>query len=160
MKTFLIASAIAVSLLSTGCSTIVSKSDYPVSISSSPEGANFTITNKNGIKVHSGMTPSTVVLKASSGYFSGESYTLTFDKYGYPTKIYTINSSVDGWYFGNILFGGILGMLIIDPATGAMFTLPEKISVSLNENKNKSLKLMNINDLSEEDILNLVKLTD
>ena len=33
--------------------------------------------------------------------------------------------------FGNILFGGIIGLLIIDPITGAMFKLPEKADASL-----------------------------
>jgi len=30
---------------------------------------------------------------------------------------------VNGWYFGNILLGGLIGMLIVDPATGAMYRL-------------------------------------
>ena len=53
--------AIALStLITTGCSSIVSKSDYAVAISSAPEGASFVVTNKSGQTVESGVTPSTV----------------------------------------------------------------------------------------------------
>jgi hypothetical protein len=30
---------------------------------------------------------------------------------------------LNGWYAGNILIGGIVGLLIVDPATGAMYKL-------------------------------------
>jgi hypothetical protein len=40
---------------------------------------------------------------------------------------------VSGWYFGNLLFGGVIGMLIVDPLTGAMYNLtPEKIEQSMS----------------------------
>lgn len=36
---------------------------------------------------------------------------------------------MNGWYIGNLLFGGIIGLLIVDPATGAMWTLiPRKLT--------------------------------
>jgi hypothetical protein len=39
---------------------------------------------------------------------------------------------VDGWYFGNLLFGGLIGLLIVDPATGAMYKLePNEINCNL-----------------------------
>jgi hypothetical protein len=79
------------------------------------------------------MTPETVTLNASSGFFKGETYTLILNKDGFDQRTIEIQSSVDGWYFGNILLGGWLGMLIIDPATGAMFKLPENANASLNE---------------------------
>lgn len=42
---------------------------------------------------------------------------------------------MDGWYFGNILFGGLIGFLIVDPATGAMYTLkPDTLNVHLVSN--------------------------
>ncbi len=45
-----------------------------------------------------------------------------------------IDSSLSGWYIGNLLFGGIVGLLIVDPATGAMWKLPENTSTSLTKN--------------------------
>jgi len=119
--------------LITGCSSIVSESMYPVSITSSPTQSNFVLQNRAGVTVHSGRTPETVVLNASSGFFKGETYQLIFKRDGYDEKTIEIQSTVDGWYFGNILLGGLIGMLIIDPATGAMFKLPQSADAQLNE---------------------------
>jgi hypothetical protein len=56
---------------------------------------------------------------------------------------YPITSKIDGWYFANIVFGGLIGMVIVDPATGAMFKLPDAASVSLDEKESKQSKLNN-----------------
>jgi len=145
-----------------GCSSIVSKTDYSVAIASTPDAANFVINNKKGQKVHSGVTPATVTLKSSSGYFSGESYTIVFNKEGYPEKTFTMKSSVDGWYFGNILFGGLIGMLIVDPATGAMYNLPKRVDVSLDqstsESQQKEITVATIDSLTIEERARLVKI--
>ena len=119
--------------LVSGCSSIVSESKYPVSISSNPSQADFVLQNRAGVDVHSGRTPTTITLNASAGFFKGETYKLILNKDGYDEKIIEIQSTIDGWYFGNILFGGILGMLIVDPATGAMFKLPENADAQLSE---------------------------
>ena len=49
---------------------------------------------------------------------------MTFSKEGYEEQSQTLQSSMDGWYWGNFLFGGLIGMLAVDPATGAMYKLP------------------------------------
>ncbi len=116
-----------------GCASIISGSNSPVRIASTPEQADFTITNEDGIKVHSGKTPSTVMLENSAGYFDGERYSIGYSKDGYNPQTAILDSGVNGWYFGNLIFGlsSVLGFLIIDPATGAMFDLPDDSSVSL-----------------------------
>jgi uncharacterized protein YceK len=148
-----------VSVLS-GCSSIVSKSDYAVAISSSPESANFTVTDKQGRQIHSGLTPETITLSSSSGYFSAASYTIKFTKEGYPDKVFTLRSDLDGWYIGNIVFGGLIGMLVVDPATGAMYRLPERIDVSLGRSISsyipEKLTIAAIDDLSEDQRSRLV----
>lgn len=111
----------AVITLLSGCASIVSKTTYPVSITSSPPEEKFVIKNESGVTIHSGKTPQSVMLKSGNGFFDGASYTVEFA----AGNILTINSSLDPWYFGNILFGGLIGMVIIDPATGAMWELPE-----------------------------------
>lgn len=155
MKTHILAMILAVGL-TTGCSSIISKSEYAVTVSSSPDAANFTITNKAGQKVQTGVTPSTVTLKSSSGFFQGETYTINLTKDGYSPKTYTLSSSIDGWYFGNILFGGVIGMLIIDPATGAMYNLPSRADISLDAKtssikKEQSFIIATIDSLTEEE---------
>lgn len=107
-----------------GCASIVSKSEYPVTISSKPEGTEITITNRSKETVFTGRTPTTVTLKAGAGFFKGEKYTVTFKKEGYAPHTAQIERGVDGWYIlGNIVFGGLIGWFIVDPATGAMWTL-------------------------------------
>ncbi len=119
--------------LVSGCSSIISENKYPVSISSTPSQADFTLQNRDGKDVHTGRTPATVTLNASSGFFKGETYKLILNKEGYDEKTIEIQSTIDGWYFGNILIGSLIGLLIIDPATGAMFKLPEKADAQLNQ---------------------------
>jgi len=154
----LVSSVTLVAVLS-GCSSIVSKSDYAVAISSSPESANFFVTDKYGQEIHSGLTPETITLSSSSGYFSGASYTIKFTKEGYPDKVFTLRSDIDGWYFGNILFGGLIGMLVVDPATGAMYNLPERVNVSLGNPVSympENLTIASIDDLTEDQRARLV----
>lgn len=148
--------------LVSGCSSIVSDSKYPVSISSNPSQANFVLQNRAGVDVHSGRTPATVTLNASSGFFKGETYKLILNKDGYDEKTIEIQSTIDGWYFGNILFGGILGLLIIDPATGAMFKLPERADAQLNETimatSDASLTIAMLSAIPENQRSDLVKI--
>jgi len=161
MKKKLIVAALTMSIMS-GCSSIISKSDYAVAINSNPGGAAFVVTNKAGQKVQSGVTPSTVTLKSSAGYFKGETYTVVLNKEGFSEKTYTLTSSIDGWYFGNILIGGLIGMLIVDPATGAMYNLPDRVDISLDQelaNKSpNSLTIATLDSLTQEQRELLVKI--
>lgn len=119
-------------VLSQGCASIVSKSDYPVNITSEPSNAAVTVSNKKGEEVFTGMTPTTVTLKAGAGYFSGQDYTVTLEKDGYPARTAKIKRGFDGWYLGgNIVFGGLIGWLVVDPLTGAMWKL-EDLHVDLS----------------------------
>jgi len=123
--------ALPVIALLVGCASILSDNVYPVNIASNPDGAYFTVTNRSGAEVRSGTTPQVIELKASSGYFKKESYDIVISKDGYQDYSYTLTSTVDGWYWGNILIGGLIGMLIVDPATGAMYKLPEDVDATL-----------------------------
>lgn len=156
-----IAAAAFCGFFMSGCASIVSDSSYPISLKSAPDTANFTITNRSGAVVHSGVTPSVVTLKANAGYFKGERYLITFKKEGFGEKTFTLTSSLDGWYWGNILFGGLIGMLIVDPATGAMYKLPQDVSINLDANttasNNQILTIASFDSLTEEQKAKLVK---
>lgn len=128
MKGILIAASIAATA---GCASIVSDSDYPVSVASYPAGAKFEVRNEKGFVVSNGVTPGQIMLKAGAGYFDGETYTITYLKEGHAGQTMVLDSELDGWYWGNILFGGFIGMLIVDPASGAMYKLPSHVSASL-----------------------------
>jgi len=114
-------------LFSTSCATIVSKSTYPVSINSEPSGADVTIANSDGHTVYTGRTPAFIQLESSKGYFQREEYLITFQKEGYETTLQPITTRIDGWYWGNLVFGGVLGLLVVDPITGSMFKLDREI---------------------------------
>lgn len=132
MRLLQAAVSLCIALSLGGCASIVSDSKYPVSITSSPSGAAYQINNEKGVFVHSGVTPDQVILPAGAGYFDGERYQITFKKDGYNGSTSIVNSGLNGWYWGNILFGGIIGMLIVDPATGAMYKLPAGTYASLS----------------------------
>ena len=55
-----------------------------------------------------------------------EEYTITFAKDGYVQKTVHISAELDGWYIGNLLLGGLPGMLIIDPLSGAMYKIADE----------------------------------
>ncbi len=164
LKNYFAALFVILAFLVVGCASIVSKSSYPVAINSSPDQADFTIVNKHGEVIHSGKTPATVTLKSGCGYFSGEEYHVTFKKDGYATNTTTISSSLDGWYIGNIVFGGLIGILIVDPATGAMWKLPPSVSASMYEddaasnNPEKSLYIISYNNIPDSEKANLIRI--
>jgi len=113
------------------CATVVSKSSYPVSFTSNPSGCKVVVRNDKGAVVHQGVTPSSAVLSARGGYFKPASYTVDFSKSGRPAQSIQLTATLDGWYFGNLLVGGLIGMLVIDPSTGAMWSLPENVTANL-----------------------------
>ena len=84
----------------------------------------------------------TVTLNRGAGYFKPEIYTIKFDKEGYESKEVVVTGQVNGWYFGNIIFGGlILGMLIVDPNTGAMYSLStDKVDEALARCRRQDLE--------------------
>jgi hypothetical protein len=147
----------AIATLLPGCASIVSKSSNAVYIRTDPAGAQVTITDKKGNEVFKGKTPTTVTLRAGAGFFSKAEYQVRFNKQGFSEKIVPVNYRLNGWYFGNIVFGGLIGFLIVDPATGAMWkikdpvvaeSLEKEISTTLPTSSVPTLKIVDIKDLS------------
>lgn len=153
-------------LFATSCASIVSKSSYPIAINSTPSEAKISITDKKGIEIYTGQTPANLKLKAGSGFFGKARYQVKFEKEGYDTKTVPVEFELDGWYFGNILLGGIIGMLIVDPATGAMWKLETEfinetlIQSTASLENNKELKVYALNDIPTEWKEHLVKIEE
>ncbi|HOV63617.1 MAG TPA: hypothetical protein PLG43_07025 [Spirochaetia bacterium] len=119
-----------------GCATIVKGSDETVSFQSEPEGAAISVYDADGFMVAEGITPITIPLPKGSGYFQAAKYRIVFETPGYAKKEIWIKGSLEsGWYIaGNFLIGGILGWLIIDPLSGAMWTLkPATVNARLDK---------------------------
>lgn len=154
---------LAILALTPGCASIVSKSSYPVTFSSNPSEAEITVTNCKGRLYATGVTPLTLTLKSGSDFFTREEYSVTFSKTGYETMTVPVTFSIDGWYFGNILLGGLIGMLIVDPATGAMWKVDmEYYNVTLRangaRNERASLSILDIDGLDDETRSHLVRI--
>jgi len=108
-----------------GCASIVGKDLFPLTINSNPDGAKIVVKDEHGRAVFSGQTPTTVSLNAGESYFHAKEYTITFSKEGFADQQAVVKATISGWYFGNILFGGLIGFLIVDPITGKMWKLPD-----------------------------------
>jgi hypothetical protein len=116
----------------TGCATIVHGGPRSISVASTPPGATVSIYDRSNVLVETNSTPFVAKLDPKYGYFTAQSYRLVFEMPGHAPAEVKLESSLSGWYFGNLLFGGIIGMLIVDPLTGAMYNLaPDKIEQSL-----------------------------
>jgi hypothetical protein len=111
--------------LLTGCASIVSTNRYSVPVHGSPEGATVTVTDRRGNEVMRSTTPTVLPLSSENGFFVPATYRLNITKSGYAPVSRQVDANLNGWYLGNFIFGGVLGLLIIDPATGAMWRLDE-----------------------------------
>lgn len=118
-----------------GCASIIGKGvPQLVTINSNPTDAVLKIEDaRTGSTIYLGKTPYTATLARGGGYFKSGKYMVTVEKDGYQTSQFVIDGSPNGWYLGgNLIFGGLIGWLIVDPSTGAMWTLsPESINAEL-----------------------------
>lgn len=165
MKTCNTIAACATSLLMCNCATIFGgASNRDVLVRSNPEGAKVTVTDKKGQLVHQGVTPTTVSLRRSSGFFVPASYKLNFKKKGCPDQTVDLKAEINPWYFGNIVFGGLIGILIVDPATGAMWTLDKEYAAELGSgvasNQGSDMRIVERSQMPAKWEKHLVSLSD
>ena len=102
------------------CATITKDDSQPVSFSSEPQGADVSL---NSISV--GTTPTTVMVKRKMGKTM-----VTYSKEGYRTQTFPLDKSVAGMTFGNIIFGGLIGVGV-DVATGKATNYQDSVHVKL-----------------------------
>lgn len=115
-----------------GCASIINQGKKEVKVASNPPDAKVTVYDDGGAVVQTAQTPATLKLKRGSGYFQGANYRLAVEKTGYKPAEVLLKPEVTGWYWGNFGFGGIIGFVAVDPATGAMWTLhPDDVTVQL-----------------------------
>lgn len=121
MKRLLAAIAIAATL--TGCSTVMNSRYTDVTVTSATPGTTYTVTDEDGQQVHSGTTPEHVTLDAAAGFFDGQTYQVV---YGTGETV-ELDSHTTGWYWLGFCISVVSG-LMVDPATGDMWTLPGEVS--------------------------------
>ncbi len=108
-----------------GCASIVSGTRQEINFSSSPSNASVAIKTTNGMVLHNVTTPAVLALKRNQNYI------ISVNLPGYQETQAFINRDLNGWFLGNIIFGGLLGV-VIDVADGAMWRLtPDQVYVQL-----------------------------
>ena len=92
-----------------GCASIVKGRNQEVTFKSEPDGA--TVTTGAGRTL--GKTPMTILLEKQNAAQS-----ITFEKEGYKSQTIAMTTTMSGWFFGNIVLGGLIGSTT-DGVTGA-----------------------------------------
>jgi len=122
----IITTALTLSMLA--CGTIMQGSKQQVGISSNPSNADVTIDSQS-----KGTTPVTVDLKRK------DSHMVRLELDGYEPYETTLTRKTSGWVWGNIVFGGLIG-LAVDAAAGGMYKLtPEQISAEFRESQDSKI---------------------
>jgi hypothetical protein len=114
MKKTIISCSLVVTLLMSSCATIVSGSKQNVKFTSNPSTATIFID-----EVEVGKTPFEIKLARK------REHSVMIKLEGYQTYETKLTKKFNGWFVGNILIGGLIG-IIVDPITGAMYNLTPK----------------------------------
>ena len=129
MKAFVVVTLCLVQIFSVGCASIVHGTRQDVTIDSDPPGA--TVTSRR--------LPSQAVTPANLSLKRKYEYEFQIEKPGYKTEYVLVEKNIAGWFWGNILFGGIIG-IIVDMNNGAGYKLePEDVFVKLQPEGKKGV---------------------
>jgi len=110
-----------------GCASIFKGTNQSVSVQSTPSAAKVVVTTAPGdAPVFEGTTPAQFSVKKT------KEYKVTVKLAGYkPATSMISHDGIETWFIGNLICGGLLGM-VIDYADGAMWKLaPNQINVTL-----------------------------
>lgn len=127
--------------LLTGCATIVGDDRASLPIKSTPSDAQILIIDETGRTAYRGRTPDQVSLSKSNGhYWGGKQFTVAISKRGYLTQRIKVDTRPNTLYLGgNLIFGGIIGWLVVDPISGKMYDLSsEGIDVTLQKHPDEA----------------------
>lgn len=118
--------AIGALVLSTGCASIMGQNYAGYPVTTTPPGATVIV---NGYSYQS--TP--LVLAASRN----NPHMIRIEREGCPTFDAVVTSRMTGWVWGNLIFGGVIG-LMIDMASEAAYELhPDHLAVRYGEQNGK-----------------------
>lgn len=108
-----------------GCATITEGSSQTIQIDTDPTGAQCELTRNGQLVTRIPATPSTVSVYKESGDLK-----LSCGKPGYLDATLDTASDLQAMVFGNILFGGLIGVAI-DMGSGANKKYPKAITLTL-----------------------------
>ena len=101
-----------------GCASIMSGRHAEVAINTNAPNARVVVRDKRGQHVASLHTPATVTLRRKDKLIFPARYTATIEAPGYQPASVPIRSTINPWILGNVIIGGIPG-LVVDNVTGA-----------------------------------------
>lgn len=149
MKALLRTTFLTTVLIVQGCATIVSGRDQEVTFQSTPDGATVKV---NGRPL--GKTPLTINIKRAEGQ------TLTFEREGYKPMTTELTTSLEPWFWGNLIFGldGLFSSTT-DKVTGAMDEYsPSQYFVSLTPTGSSDGMLSEIQQVKRYVVVNFEEL--
>ncbi len=112
----------ALSMLFTGCGTIMCGSDQKVNLESQPTGAEVSIYDSRGEIVFQKSTPCVAKLpRRQHDILQSAQYVVLVKKEGFSPVQFPLIGVVNRAYFANVLSAGI--GYAVDPMTGGMWTL-------------------------------------
>ncbi len=105
-----------------GCASIISGKSQDISVRSNPLGAAVTVDGMSA-----GTTPLTTEVKRK------RRHQIQVTKEGYVSETRATKKGFNWWFCGNLILGGIIG-IIVDFATGAVYKVePDEINVPLTK---------------------------
>ena len=116
---------IVTAILTGGCATIVKGGSQGVTVKTDPPGANCDLTRKGKSVGVVNPTPGTVQLGKGASALD-----VSCKKPGYFDANGKLSSSFQGWTLGNVILGGIVG-IVVDAGSGAMHEYQSEISMKL-----------------------------
>ncbi|POU76822.1 hypothetical protein C3387_15175 [Leclercia sp. LSNIH6] len=149
LKAVAVACICAVSL--SACCTIVDGTKQKVAINTDAP-ALFSVRNADGMEVAKGIAPTTVNLKRGDAPYHVEVRRTETS----PVTRGDINDSSNGWMWGNILFGGLIG-IGVDHFDGASRELDKQITLVTMKDPNHPEQ--NANDFQHVSALGEVPVT-
>jgi len=112
--------AVVVSQLN-ACATIVHGRSQELEILSKPEGARVTI-EPAGVEL---TTPGVVKLERKHDQL------VTYELDGYEPRARQVTAQISGWFFVNLILGGLIGMAVDFGTGGAYYLEPDPVTVEL-----------------------------
>lgn len=111
-----------------GCASIVEGTDQSVTVQTTPSGASCELKRDGQVIGVVNPTPGTVTVDKSKDDIS-----VICRKEGYQDASGAFSSDFQGMTFGNILFGGLIGVAV-DASSGAMHEYPASVTIAMAPN--------------------------
>jgi hypothetical protein len=112
-------------MLCSGCATLTKGTSQTVTINTDPHGAMCTLSRDGKPIAVINPTPGSMPVEKSSGTIS-----ILCKRLGYLDSAGAMASEFQSMTFGNILFGGLIG-LAVDAASGALNQYPDMVTITL-----------------------------